>query len=418
MKPTHLLASLLLASAALPPIVCAADAPPFEEPPTLRAGDILRPEYMAGPHHRVREAVPTYAGANWFTIDSDFGVFEAEGNALLEQRVAEIYAIAQLKDVSRGEQYAKALASAAKSPLLAAKSLITQPAKTVSAVPKGVFKMFSRAGQGLGDAKQQRERSAYEDKRANELLGVSKAKREIAAKLGIDPHSSNEVLQRELNSLAWASFAGQTTFTLATMPISGGAGAALTATGVVDRNQDRLRELTPADIRRDSLAQLTKMGIPKDGASAFLNNPAFSPWHQIRLVRAFKFLDGVKGWPAYLRLAAEVAEDENDAIFFEQTADLIARIHVHIAPLDRIIIHDVFPVCIAKDGTVVVAFQWDYAAWTPMSERFISEMEKLAKQQGAGIRVALTGQISPTLREQLAARGIRVDVKVLPGPLK
>ena len=115
-----------------------ADAPPFEEPPTLRASEILKPEYLSGPHHKVRDAVPTYSGANWFIIDSDFGVFEAEGNALLAQRVAEISAIARLKEISRTEEYGKAVAKAAKSPVLAAKSLITQPAKTVSAVPKGV----------------------------------------------------------------------------------------------------------------------------------------------------------------------------------------------------------------------------------------------------------------------------------------
>ena len=87
---------------------------PFEEPPTLRASEILKPEYLAGPHHKVRDAVPTYAGANWFTIDSDFGVFEAEGNVLLAQRVAEISAIARLKDISRTEQFGTALARAAR----------------------------------------------------------------------------------------------------------------------------------------------------------------------------------------------------------------------------------------------------------------------------------------------------------------
>lgn len=398
----------------------AGEAAPFEEPPTLRASDILRPEYAAGPHHKVRDAVPTYAGANWFTIDSDFGVFEAEGNALLAQRVAEIYAIAQLKEISRGEQFGKALAHAAKSPLLAAKSLITQPVKTVSAVPKGMWKMLTRVGQGAKEATQKRESSDYEDARAKELIGVSKAKRELAFKLGIDPYSSNETLQRELNRIAWASFAGETTIGVLTMAVGGGAGTALSVAGTIDRNQDRLRDSTPADLRRENLAQLVKMGISKTDGTKLLGNPAFSPWHQMNFVHALKFLDGVKGRATFVSLAAEVAEDEDDALFWEQTADLVARIHHHLTPLDRIVTHDVFPVCVAKDGTVIVALQWDYAAWTPVSQRFLAAMEKLALQDGksGGIRVALTGQVSPTLRTQLEARGIRVDEKVLPGPLK
>ena len=47
----------------------------FEELPVLNASEILRPEFLSGPHYKVREPVPTYFGANKFTIDSDFGVF-------------------------------------------------------------------------------------------------------------------------------------------------------------------------------------------------------------------------------------------------------------------------------------------------------------------------------------------------------
>src|SRR5213083_793423 len=92
----------------------------FEELPVLNASEILRPEFLAGPHHKVREPVPTYFGANQFTIDSDFGVFEANGNEMLVRRINEINAIAQLKDVSRTDQYKNALVAAAKSPIAAA----------------------------------------------------------------------------------------------------------------------------------------------------------------------------------------------------------------------------------------------------------------------------------------------------------
>ena len=68
----------------------------FEELPVLNASEILRPEFLSGPYHKVREPVPTYFGANQFTIDSDFGVFEANGNEMLVTRIKEINAIARL----------------------------------------------------------------------------------------------------------------------------------------------------------------------------------------------------------------------------------------------------------------------------------------------------------------------------------
>jgi len=50
----------------------------YEELPELKASDILKPDVLSGPHYKVREEVPTSSGANQFTIDSDFDVFEAD----------------------------------------------------------------------------------------------------------------------------------------------------------------------------------------------------------------------------------------------------------------------------------------------------------------------------------------------------
>jgi hypothetical protein len=57
-----------------------------------------------------------------------------------------------------------------------------------------------------------------------QLIGFSDTKRKMAIKLGVDPYSTNPVLQHELDGIAWASFAGGSTFYLATLPIGGGAG--------------------------------------------------------------------------------------------------------------------------------------------------------------------------------------------------
>ena len=59
-----------------------------------------------------------------------------------------------------------------------------------------------------------------------QLIGYSDKKRKVAIELGVDPYSTNTVLQHELDQIAWASFAGGATFSILTMPIGGGAGAA------------------------------------------------------------------------------------------------------------------------------------------------------------------------------------------------
>ena len=95
----------------------------FEELPELKASEILKPELLKGPHYVVRDPVPTASGMNQFTIDSDFGVFEADGNEMLLQRLKEIDAIARLQEVSRTDEFKKSLVAAAQSPLNSAKNI-------------------------------------------------------------------------------------------------------------------------------------------------------------------------------------------------------------------------------------------------------------------------------------------------------
>jgi hypothetical protein len=121
----------------------------------------------------VREPVPTYFGANQFTIDSDFGVFEADGNEMLVRRINEINAIARLKETSRTDQYRNALEKAAKSPVAAAKNLVNDPANAIENVPKGIMKFMSRAGESVKNIGKKNESTTAEGSRVQQLIGYS-----------------------------------------------------------------------------------------------------------------------------------------------------------------------------------------------------------------------------------------------------
>jgi hypothetical protein len=89
-------------------------------------------------------------------------------------------------------------------------------------------------------------------------------------------------------------------------------------------------------------------------------------------------------------------------------------------PLARLAMIGDFPICVATDGTTIVAFQWDYAAWTSGAAGFTSDMQKLTAPSGKNrkVFVALSGQVSPRLRQELEARGFTVQDRLVPGPLK
>ena len=390
----------------------------FEALPELKASEILRPEFLQGPHFKVQEEVPTYSGANRFTIESDFGVFEAEGNEMLVRRINEINAIAKLKEVSRTDQYKDALVKAAKSPLATAKHIATDPVGTIQSAPKGIMKFMKGAGNSIKNiGKKGDESDRYEGSKMQQMIGFSDTKRKVAISLGVDPYSSNTVLQHELDGISWASFAGGATFALATMPIGGAAGIALTTTGIQEKLEDVLRANSPADLKKLNRKELMAMGATDKEAARLLGNGAFSPTAQTAFTLNLKSLDGVANRRAFIRLAGETSQAESDAIFCVQTAALMSKLHNGEKPLARITLIGDFPVSVAKDGTVVIALQWDYAARTKMAADFTKAIQSQFKDKPARL-VAVTGEVSPALKQDLEAKGYTLQERVVPGPLK
>ena len=392
----------------------------FEELPELSASEILKPEVVKGPHHTVREPVSTYSGANQFMIDSEFGVFEADGNEMLLRRINEINAIARLKEVSRTDEFKAALVKSAKAPAAAAKRIANDPMGTLESVPKGIMKFMSRAGESLKGLGKKSDSDKYEGSKLEQVSGFSDTKRKVAIDLGVDPYSSNTVLQHELNEIAKAAFAGGATFSIATLPVGGAAGVGLTTTQVSDSLEQALREKSPGDLKALNRKYLLGMGVSAKEADRFFANEAFSPTAQTAFILNLRSLDGVADRRAFVQLAAETSSTETDAIFCTQTAALMSKLHNGDVPLARITAIGGFPVCIAKDGSVVVALQWDYAAWTPTAAAFAEKLQRLGGETGAHkpVFVALSGQASPRLQEELHSRGFTLRDRLNPGPLK
>lgn len=388
---------------------------PFEAFPTLSAAAILRPEFLQGPNFTVRDPVPTYTGANRFTIDSDFGVFEADGNAMLMRRIREIAAIAQLNQMSATEEFGDAVKRAAASPLVAAQELVTNPVGTITGVPKGIWKFMNRAGQSIKEIGEGRKSDPGNS--VESMIGFSRTKRELALKLGVDPYSDNEVFQKALNRVAWPAFAGGFTVKLGMAAVSGGAGAALSAANWTNTLNDALREKSPEDLRLMNLGKLLKLGVSREVAVPFLNNTAFSPTNQTILVAALEQIGNIEGVSEYIRMTNR-AENETDALFCQQSAQLMAKVN-DTAPLVRIIELNGLPVCQTNDGTVIVPLQWDYVVWTPMAARFAAAL----KTNKFGIpatayMVVLSGVVSPASATAMGGLKINFSQKQLPGPLQ
>jgi len=391
----------------------------FEELPELKATEILKPEFLQGPHFAVRDPVPTSAGMNQFTIDSDFGVFAADGNEMLLQRLKEIDAIARLREVSRTDEFKNSLIAAAKSPLNSAKNIARDPAQAISNVPKGLMKFLGRAKETVENVGKGGGGDVGDGNRMKDAIGYSDKKRKIALEMGIDPYTTNTVLQKQLDDVAWASWAGGFSFSVATLPISGPAKAVLTATNLNSTVEDLLREKSPSELEQINRATFRAMGASSSDIEQILHGGAFTPTQATTFAVHLKALKGVANRGAFVKAAAQRSTTEADALFCVYTAALMDQINQK-TPIARIVMLRDFPICVAKDGTIIVALQWDYAAWTSGAASFTDDVQKLAGKSGQSTRVSidLSGEISPRLREELEKRGITVQDRLVPGPLK
>src|SRR5438067_360456 len=81
-------------------------------------------------------------------------------------------------------------------------------------------------------------------------------------------------------TLPGASWAGGCAFSAATFPISGPAGAALTATGVSSTIGEMLNEKSPAELKAINRSSLRSVGASAGDAQRLLDNEAFSPTQQ------------------------------------------------------------------------------------------------------------------------------------------
>ena len=129
----------------------------YEQPPILKASQILEPSLLKSPYHEVAEEISTYGYANAYVLKSKFGTVHVRGTAMLRVRVQEIKAIEEIETIKATQEFGDAVARAAKSPLLATKHLISNPVETVSGVPRGAFRVLGRAYEGLRGKKKKGE---------------------------------------------------------------------------------------------------------------------------------------------------------------------------------------------------------------------------------------------------------------------
>jgi hypothetical protein len=375
----------------------------FDPPEGRSVSDVVPPALLYGPHYRVGPTVRTFAFMNQYSVTSDFGAFAPPSDARLRRLVREIAAIAELEKIHQSDAFAKATVEAGKGAVQGAQNLIADPVATISAMPEAVFSIFGR----VSEAAKRAGRSKYEDGVAQNLLAVSSFKREFAQKLDVDVYSSNEVLQKELNSVAWASAAGNLTLGAASMVTGSVVLQAASGLRTLERAKSIVNALPPTELSRRNREALRQMGVPNLVTDRFLQNPLLSPRHQTVIVEGMKVLRGVPGRSAFIQYAAR-ADSEDAALLFQEMAELLAGYHRIVLPIQRIDIYLNVPVAYTAKGAAVVLLPIDRLLWTERTSGIAASLGRAIPQPQPvqHVEVWMTGDASARAHEGLQQLGI------------
>jgi hypothetical protein len=420
-----LAAGLLLASSTGIPPVAGQDA--YETPPVLRAADLAAAELLKGPRFQVDETVTTDGLLAKFTITSDFGRFEAQGPGMLAVRVTEIRALDTLSHVEKSDVFQKALAESAKR---TGKSLVTavaNPVETVKGLPEGVGRFFERVGRGVttgvqkagdyiaekqgqsGGASSGDVAAAAGQAAANtgeNVIGYDDARRRVAKELRVDPYTTNAVLSKKLDEVAWAQWSGEFGMDVAIGLVPGGAALRFTKNWV----SDLVWDLSPGDLDVRMDKQLQAMGVPQETIDRFLRQPRYTRTIRVILVESLNALPAGAGRAPIVDWAL-TADSETQARFMAGAVAILADYHRTVGPIKTL--RTARTVYAETDaGAVVVPAPVDYISWTERVAGFAARPDVVAAKNR---HLWVTGRLSPRTRQELAAHGWTVREGVTAG---
>lgn len=381
----------------------------FEVPANVRVEEILPPQIISGPNYKIRSNAVSYGYMYIYMVDSDFGVFEVTGDFALRKLIREIGAIAVLREVKSGQAYIDGLKKAASQPVEFGANLMTDPVDTINGVPKGIARLFENVKTGLTTKS-----GPGEDSKAEQALAVSSNKRELASRLGVDVYSSNSVLQKELNSVAWATALGSLTLTAALAPVGGPAVAAVSVTRTSQQLTDVLKEYPPQRLRQMNQEKLQAMGISRDLAARLLDHPSYTPTHETIIVQSLEALSGTQRRDAFIQLALS-ADDEESANFFMNIAETLRGYQVSVAPILEISVYGPLVFAKAAKGVVLIPLPLDHGIWTERAAQRVPmavAAHNAANPESKKYEAWVTGTVSKLAREEMAKLGVQVIEKV------
>ena len=413
-----------------------------ETEPTLPAPALVQPALLSGPNFRVIPEVQVRGYMARFLIDTPYGPLTADSADLLAVRVSEIPALEALDRASRTDAFAHALAERGRKTGAAVANVVAHPIDSVTGLPSGVVRYLrkqvdtwtgraqsladqtSRHAENRGDPFRApigpmtagRDRAGDEEtandpkksrawyaragseagRETKRYLKYSQQRREMAKYLGVDPNSTNPILNEMLDSLAWAAVGGNFSAGEALGAVTGTAATVISDTGKI--NQFVL-EQEPEQLRETIHKRLLKYCSDDDSIRSFLRRGAFSDTLRVELTESIEKLGATESCNDLIELAA-TTRAEVEARYLTDALQLVRR-RVPAPAGGKLLVVGAALAWRSPDGAIVLPLPVDYLTWSHDIGDFFDQSEFAVRNK----TVLIAGEASMTAQRKLTDRG-------------
>ena len=379
----------------------------FESTTGINANDVMPTSLLVGPNHKVSDSILNNGMQNTYTVESQYGDFEAQGSIGLRIKIRQIDALTYLDNLSKSAVFVQALADAGISSVLAVANAITKPLVTIKGLPAGIGRLFTgyiedtkrgvEISKGFLAGSKTKGLDPAELKKLNYLLGD--AEREWAAELKVDPYGTNMVLRTAISNMALVQFIGSLPVDFA-IPLYG----SLTV-GVLEEIGDKIYGQDAKSLEEANRVCLSLAGIKESELDAFFATDYMTPTMHSMYCSAANRLIKVGNVSLFAdRLTQSQSFEESR--FLLSTMSLMAWHHNKKDPLAAFISDAGLPFAKTEAGHLLVMVPGDYLVWTQAVASRLDQLSEIVSddEKVEGKSIWLLGAASNRASRELASR--------------
>jgi hypothetical protein len=423
-----------------PADVAAGEFPDNNASGYVPAADFLSEDFMKSDLHGVEAQAWNDGYANTYKIVTDDHVYIVQGTDNARKRVHEIAATEHLKKHSVAEEIGETIlnrsANLVQTPLRAINigrqksSEVASMGDAVSVFQSGIGEVLKNLSGGIrelgvtslritrgvggtrcasfGACVKKAGRDVWSG--MDSITGKHEASRRVHQEVGTDPYTDNDVLQKQVDRIAYASaYTGQgfeLTLTNAGLPFL----SPYTRGVGYYNNIEFVAQYEDAEKRRniEKAMLLNEWGADQDEIDRLYNNENFTHTTRTYLLQA---LEGISSPDARVEALADAAESQTRYV-----AESKVKIFHYLSLLDLAGDLDGYvegsggAIALKNDGTLILPFTGDYVSWTDDIEGLASSFSGLTgpDQQYTNAEIHILGLASPLFMEKAENYGIRL----------